>query len=112
MHIRALLAGLTLASGLTLQPAWAQDASRYALLAVEQHRASIVQALVDRWMTAAPEAVAARWRDAGAMSDELSTLRADRLLAASLAGDFASIHALLAASHEERSAMAKAPLKS
>jgi hypothetical protein len=112
MLIRAFTAGLILVSGLMLEPACAQDSSRYPLLIVEQHRASIVQAVVERWTTAAPHAVAARWRDPGAMSDELSTLRADRLLAASLAGDFASIRALLAASHDERPATGKAPLKS
>jgi len=112
MLIRALTAALILASGLSLEPARAQDASRYPLLIVEQHRASIVQALVDRWTTAAPEAVAGRWRGRESMMDELSTLRADRLLAASLAGDFGSIHALLVASHDELSATGKAPLKS
>jgi hypothetical protein len=69
------------------------------LVAVEQHRMSIVKRIVDEW---SPRLDGAAW-NAESLSNALWELRADRLLAASLAGSFSTIDLVIAAGKNERS---------
>lgn len=96
-------------------PSSIPDASAVAaanpLLVLEQHRASIVQRIVADWtetLAALPSAQRTGARD---LAEALWALRADRLLAASLAGSYASIEAILTADRDERAGAARTVAK-
>ena len=75
--------------------AGAQDASRYPLMTIEQHRASVVTAIVDKWSSAFAVLPQPEQRSADRLRAELWQLRSDRLLAASLAGSFVTVAQVL-----------------
>jgi endosialidase-like protein len=72
------------------------------LVAIEQHRGSVVQRIVAEWSDALAALPPERRLTARELSDALWTLRSDRLLAASLAGTHATIETLLADDRQER----------
>jgi len=71
------------------------------LLAIEQNRASVVQRIVSEWVDVLPALPTGRRLTREQLGDALAGLRSDRLLAASLAGSFSTIEALLADSRVE-----------
>ena len=75
--------------------------TRHPLLVLEQNRASIVQRIVGEWAVELPSLPANRRISAEQLSEALWQLRSDRLLAASLAGSFTTIEALIADSHHD-----------
>jgi hypothetical protein len=81
-------------------------AAQPPLLALEQHRASVVQRIVGEWAASLPQLPAERRLAVEQLADALWGLRADRLLAASLAGSFTTIEALLAEAKLEQLAPA------
>jgi hypothetical protein len=76
----------------------AQWAGGDALLAVDQTRASLIKRIVEDWKTAAHRAQYAMTPEQ--FGDALWSLRSDRLLVASLAGDFSTIERLIAGKGE------------
>ena len=92
----------------------AQDSSRYPLLTIEQNRASIVKRIVDDWSSGLATLPNNRGRSADELALQLTGLRADRLLAASLAGRFDTVERVIAESQAETGRVengAKAPSK-
>lgn len=85
-----------------------ENAERHALVVVEKQRASIVTRIVADWSDALPGLAPERALTKEALSVALWELRADRLLAASLAGSFATIEALLADARDEALAISAA----
>ena len=87
--------------GAHLHDAAAQEASRYPLMTIEQHRASIVKAVVDKWADAFAVLPYGEQRSAEQLGNELYLLRSDRLLAASLSGTFVTVLQVLNESKQE-----------
>jgi hypothetical protein len=76
--------------------------AQFPLLVVEQHRASIVQRIVATWGDAPAQQPGSSRMTAERLSDALYRLRADRLFAASLAGSYATVRAVLAGAEGEQ----------
>jgi hypothetical protein len=76
--------------------------AQHPLWAIDQQRASVVQRIVSEWTPDLSQLPAARRMSAEQLADALFGLRSDRLLAASLAGSFATIEALIAESQREQ----------
>jgi len=79
-------------------------ASQHPLVVIEQHRGSVVQRIVNEWAVELPGLPANRRISVEQLSEALWQLRSDRLLAASLAGSFATIEALIADSRQDGAA--------
>jgi len=77
------------------------------LVAMEQHRMSVVKRIVDEW---SPKLEGTSW-NAESLSNALWGLRADRLLAASLAGSFSTIDSVIADGKNEASLATRATQK-
>src|SRR5438309_7715287 len=83
-------------------------------ISAHDHRAartSVVKAIVDKWSDAFAVLPGAEKRTPDELGNELSTLRSDGLLAASLAGTYITVAQVLADSKQEASAAAKPVLK-
>jgi hypothetical protein len=92
MHsLRRIAIALVFAAGPSIIGSTMAQAQPSSLLAVEQHRVSIVQRVVDEWSA---KLAGTRWTTES-LSNALWGLRADRLLAASLAGTFATIESVI-----------------
>jgi endosialidase-like protein len=82
-------------------PPMAAPSTQHPLLVLEQNRASIVQRIVGEWAAELPGLPRDRRLSAEQLSEALWSLRSDRLLAASLAGSFTTIEALIADTRSE-----------
>ena len=76
--------GLLIGLGAALGQAQPLERGADALLAIDQHRASVVERIVDTW--GPPLAKSSAYVSIDELRARLLALRADRLLAASLAG--------------------------
>lgn len=82
--------------------------AQHPLIVLERHRASVVQRIVNEWAADLPGLPPNRRISAEELGEALWSLRSDRLLAASLAGSFATIEALVGESRQEHAAALKA----
>jgi hypothetical protein len=80
--------------GLWMSHAGAQSASPSPLLAIDQHRATVIERIVAEWGDKLAAANAGVGREQ--LREMLSAMRADQLLAASLAGSLAGLHDVVA----------------
>jgi hypothetical protein len=109
MLARLSIVTLFVLASLWVPHAGAQDPSRHPLMSIEQHRASIVKAIVDKWSDAFAVLPGKESRTADQLGNELFTLRADRLLAASLAGTYITVADLLQQSRAETAGATSKP---
>ena len=105
MFIRSLA---TMLLALLVTPAFAESEPRVdsnaalrssadVLLAIDQHRAGVVERIVDTW--SAPLAYSDAHVTIGELRERLQALRADHLFAASLAGTLDSVREIIGADH-------------
>jgi hypothetical protein len=79
----------------------ALETSRYPLLVIEQNRASIVKAVVDKWWPTFASLSGTERKTPEQLGDALWKMRADRLLAASLAGTGVTVQDMVADSERD-----------